>query len=384
MTDKNVEIDDERYASLRTIAWWDQARLKNARILVVGAGALGNEVLKNLALLGIGRVMVVDFDRVERSNLARSILFRPCDEGQAKSLVAARRMADINSDVTVRPLVGNVITDVGLGRFRQANVVIGCLDNREARLWVNRCCWRVGTPWIEGAIQELDGIVRVFTPPKGACYECGLTEADYRHLQRRYSCPFLLSEEELRAGKVPTTPTIASVVAAWQVQEAVKWLHGLAVPASRAMVFNGLSSQAYTIELPCRSDCLAHETYAPIEELPLTHRARLTDVFDEISARLSTGHLTLQLDRPLVTFRSCDACQLRQRLFVVRATVTDRQGLCPRCGALARLSTVFQIRAQSRLARYTLAELGIPDFDILRIADAHQEHYFQLAPEESW
>ena len=69
--------DDDRYGRLRLIPWWRQERLAAARVLVVGAGALGNEVLKNLALLGVGTVYVIDLDAVEPSNLSRSVLFRP-------------------------------------------------------------------------------------------------------------------------------------------------------------------------------------------------------------------------------------------------------------------------------------------------------------------
>src|SRR5437660_1674843 len=129
--------DSDRYSRLRLIGWWDQEKLRAAKVLVVGAGAIGNEVLKNLALLGIGHVWAIDCDEIEDSNLSRSILFRQADCGRSKAIVAAEAMRNINPDISVVPIHGNVITDVGLGLFREANVVIGCLDNREARLWVN-------------------------------------------------------------------------------------------------------------------------------------------------------------------------------------------------------------------------------------------------------
>ena len=115
-------------------------------MLVVGAGALGNEVLKNLALLGVGTVYLIDLDAVEPSNLSRSVLFRAEDGGQGKAEVAARRAREINPDVAIVAMRGDVITDLGLGLFADVDVVIGCLDNREARLWVNRQCWKVGHP----------------------------------------------------------------------------------------------------------------------------------------------------------------------------------------------------------------------------------------------
>ena len=80
---------------------------------------------------------------------------------------------------------------------RDVDVVIGCLDNREARLWVNRCCWKVGTPWVDGGIQEISGVAKVFVPPDSACYECAMTENDYRLISLRYSCPLLKREDLL-------------------------------------------------------------------------------------------------------------------------------------------------------------------------------------------
>ena len=142
---ESLVIDDhDRYSRLRLISWWRQEKLQAAKVLVVGAGALGNEVLKNLALLGLGTTYLIDLDDVELSNLSRSVLFREQDGGQPKAVVAARRALELNPEITVIPMHGDVITDVGLGLFARVDLVIGCLDNREARLWVNRQCWKTG------------------------------------------------------------------------------------------------------------------------------------------------------------------------------------------------------------------------------------------------
>ena len=160
-------------------------------------------MLKNLALLGVGTIYVIDLDEVEPSNLSRSVLFRAEDGGQPKAEVAARRARrDQPRGHDHRRIHGDVITDLGLGLFADVDVVIGCLDNREARLWVNRQCWKVGTPWVDAGIQEIQGVVKVFVPPDSACYECAMTERDYQLLNLRYSCP-LLRREDILAGKVP-------------------------------------------------------------------------------------------------------------------------------------------------------------------------------------
>src|SRR4029077_5170156 len=124
-TDGSLVIDDhDRYSSLRLISWWRQDRLRSARILVVGAGALGNEVMKNLALLGLGTTYLIDFDVVEPSNLSRSVLFREEDGGRSKAEVAARRARELNPEINVIPIHGDVINDIGLGLFAEVDLVI--------------------------------------------------------------------------------------------------------------------------------------------------------------------------------------------------------------------------------------------------------------------
>src|SRR5215471_862056 len=180
-----------RYDRLRRIAWWDQARLGRARILVVGVGALGNEILKNLALLGVGEIIAVDFDRIEASNLSRSILFRPSDVGRVKAEVAAERLRDLNPDVRTVPNDADVTSGIGIGVVRRVDVVLAGLDSVGARIAVNRLCRLAGRPWIDGGLHELSGLVRGFAPDRGACYECGLTTQDYANERRRHACQYL-------------------------------------------------------------------------------------------------------------------------------------------------------------------------------------------------
>jgi len=164
-----------RFHRQELISWWDQKRLLEAKVLVIGAGALGNEILKNLALVGVGRVVVADMDRIELSNLARSVLFREDDIGLYKAEVAARRAMEICPQMHVQPFVGNIVYELGMGVFRWADITLCGLDNREARVAVNRACLKVGRPWIDGAIERLDGVVRTFLPHAGACYECTMS-----------------------------------------------------------------------------------------------------------------------------------------------------------------------------------------------------------------
>src|ERR687893_391679 len=103
-------------------------------------------------------------DRIENSNLSRSVLYRASDNGKLKADVAAGAARDLYPGMNVHAFNGNVVYDLGMGVFHWADVVIGGLDNREARLAINRACFRVNRPWIDGAIEQIQGTARVFAP----------------------------------------------------------------------------------------------------------------------------------------------------------------------------------------------------------------------------
>ncbi len=278
-------------------------------------------------------------------------------------------------------MLANVITEVGLGMFRDVDVVIGCLDNREARLWVNRCCWRVGTPWIDGGIQEINGVVKVFAPPDGSCYECAMTENDYRLINLRYSCP-LLRQEDLQAGKVPTAPTISSMIGGLQTQEALKLIHGLPVESGAALVYNGVANKFYTTKFQHREDCMSHETFPDPIELPL--RAEHVSADDLLQATchklgIPSTASRIELDRDLVVSIDCTACGTSRPVMHPLQEVGHRDAICDDCGQVARPCIEHVVEAGSELAKAKLVELGIPPYDMVRVVSGPDEHIVLLA-----
>lgn len=358
-----------------------------AKILVVGAGALGNEVLKNLALLGLGQIYVIDFDEIQDSNLTRSVLFRARHNGQPKANVAAEMARELNSDCKIKTFVGNVLTDIGLGLVRDVDLVICCVDNREARLWINRMCWKTGTPWIDGGIQEINGVAKVFMPPDGSCYECAMTENDYRLISLRYSCP-LLKLEDIQQGKVPTAPTIASIIGGLQVQEALKLIHGLPAAEGTALVFNGAANRFYQTKYMRREDCLSHETYEDILRLPLG--ANTSTVKDAVNALAKTlpddevdrSSLRLILDRDFLIQLVCRSCDSQVQVNLPLCQVGSRDGICEQCSEPLQPETTCEIPIDSELAERKLGELGIPEYDIIKLTDG-VETYFVLLNDDS-
>ena len=277
-----MEIKDDRYSRLDIITWWDRNVLSSAHVMVVGCGALGNEIIKNLTMLGIGNIYLVDMDAVEKSNLTRSVLFRKEDEGKSKAETAAIRAKEINDEVNIHYFDGSIY-ELGLGIFKKMDIVICGLDNREARLFVNQSCWKVSTPWIDGAIEVLNGIARMFIPPDGVDYESTMTETDYKLLNYRKSC-LLLGIEDIEQGKIPTTPTIASIIGGIEVQEAVKYLHGendLLILDGKGFVYNGNTNESYIVEYQIKEDCNSRYTFNKINMSGINYsKATLSDVKD--------------------------------------------------------------------------------------------------------
>jgi len=204
--------------------------------MVVGAGALGNEVLKNLALFGIGNIVVVDFDRIEYSNLCRSVLFRAEDaeHKEYKAEIAAKRVKEINPGINILPISGDIGSDVGLGVIKKMDVVIGCLDNRFARALINRHCFRANKSWIDGGIENLEGNVRIFKPGVN-CYECSLSDYELQSLNPRTGC-FDIASFNFVQGRVATTPVSSSIIGGIQTQEALKIIHGYSEDSEKKQV----------------------------------------------------------------------------------------------------------------------------------------------------
>ncbi len=377
----SVDLHEDRYSRLATIPWWDQALLARSTVMVVGAGALGNEIVKNLALLGIGNVLIVDFDRVEESNLSRSVLYRTTDEGKPKAQLAARAAREINPDCRVFALNADVTRDVGLGVFRWADVVIAGLDNGDARLAVNKACWKVNRPWVDGATESFQGVARVFRPPDGVCFECTLGEQDQKLMSVRNSCGFL-AREALKRGTAPTTPTTSAVVAAIQVQEAVKLLHaaaGLPNLVGKGYFFDGNSYDCFVIEYARRNDCLSHETYESVVETDLTSkRAGLADVMRLASKELG-AETVVDLPGEMITELYCSTCDRREEFFRLLDAADMEEAKCPNCGKVRVPDTVTECAAGCEFAAVPLAELGFPVMDVVTARSGEREAHIEIS-----
>lgn len=282
------------------LPWFDADVVRKARVIVAGAGALGNEVLKNLALFGIGHIFIVDPDIVEKGNLSRSILFRQSDaeKGVPKVEAAAKMIREINPDVDVEYVRGRLASDVGLSVYRNSDVAVGCLDNRLARLQLNRICMRAGIPWVDGGIEDMTGSVKVFKPGLN-CYECQLSDADRNLITARLSCSDI-AKRNIASGHVPTTPVIASVIGAVQAQEALKIIHknkNFDDLCGKIFYYDGLSVETGVFEMQSFSDeCPSHEKWNDIIIIKeLKTNATVKHTLEILKNKLQTSSVEINL-----------------------------------------------------------------------------------------
>lgn len=366
------DVREDRFSRLRLISWWDQERIAGCKLLVIGAGALGNEILKNAALLGFAKVIVVDLDRIEESNLSRAVLYRSDDVGKFKADAAASGYCSLAPDARVHPIVANVLHGCGLGLFEWSDVIVAGLDNREARLWINRSAWKVNRPWIDGAIEGINGVVRVFLPGVAPCYECTLGEVDWALLQKRMSCN-LLTVEPMVEGKVATTPTISSIIAGVQVQEAVKLIHGLPTLASKGYVFEGMNHTSYVVEYTQNADCMSHYTLPQIVHLEESSE-ELTLVALRERARQEVGtDVVIEFSRDVVQKFVCPACGEEEEMYQPVGSIPFERARCKNDGHLRTVISLHAYSGEPELGGRLLSSLGLPLFDVFVARSREQE-----------
>ena len=237
----------ERYARhiiMREIGGPGQKKLKQARVLVVGAGGLGAPALQYLAAAGVGTIGVIDDDVVDNSNLQRQVIHRDSDIGMPKVFSAERAMTAQNPAVTVRPYNRRLAEDIAAGLFAEYDLILDGTDNFATRFLTNRIAVAAGKPLISGALSQWEGQISIFDPARGTpCYECIFPEAPAPGLAP--SCA--------EAGVLGPLP---GVIGAMMAVEAVKEIIGAGdTLKNRMLIYDALYADTRIMKLSRRKDC---------------------------------------------------------------------------------------------------------------------------------
>jgi len=227
----------QRHLSLPGFGKAAQERLKAGTVMVVGAGGLGCPALLYLAAAGVGRIVIVDPDTVDTSNLQRQVLYTEGDVGQPKAEVAARRLRDLNGFVDVAAVTERLRRENALALMGACDVVIDGSDNFATRYLVNDACVMADRPFVYGAIQGFEGQLSVFNWRGGPTYRCLFPEPP----------PPGFAPNCAEAGVLGVLP---GIVGTWQAGEAIKVLTGVGEPLSgKLLLWNALTMNVQTIGL---------------------------------------------------------------------------------------------------------------------------------------
>lgn len=381
------------------LSWFKKERVKNARVLVAGCGALGNEVVKNLALFGVGHIYVVDFDKIELSNLTRSVLFREEDaySHAYKAEIVAKRVREINPQIEVVPIVGNLFSEVGFGLYRSVDVVIGCLDSRIARYQLNRLCMRAGKSWIDGSIENLTGAVRVYVPGVN-CYECSLSRDEFNHIMLRTGCADVV-RSQTDHGRVATTPISASIIGALQVQEAMKIIHkenqeenkNEVVPfktlEGKMLRYEGMTNSINIYKISSwKNTCSAHDVWNDVISADeLSASQTVEDVLAKLKKILKVKKVEINMCNN--KFIDVIATDYPQKEFEVMIPESKLDNYIKKDKELRQLSyrTLIHkhffenIDSKFPYQHLTLQQIGIPAFDVVQVSTEKGVFFVELS-----
>lgn len=240
----------DRYQRHSLIDWFSQNDVKASSFAVIGCGAVGNEVAKNLALLGVGRIDLFDFDNIEIHNLTRSVLFREGDIGSGKAEVAGKRIKELDPSIDVEVFTGDFWNLLSFEQAMSYDCILCCVDNFEARIKLNQLCLLTRTNLINTGIDSKFSQIEIF-PFKSArhapCYECNLPESAYERMQNRYSCGWLKKVSFVEK-KIPTTIITSSLTGSLAVANALNMIRENTEHDAKRILVNTFTGQS-TISL---------------------------------------------------------------------------------------------------------------------------------------
>jgi sulfur-carrier protein adenylyltransferase/sulfurtransferase len=244
-----------RHLIIPEVGMTGQKRLKNARVLCVGAGGLGSPALLYLAAAGVGTLGIADFDVVDESNLQRQVIHGQSDVGRPKAESARDSIQEINPYVNVVLHEERLDSDNAMEIFAQYDLIVDGTDNFATRYLVNDACVLLGKPYVWGSIYRFDGQASVFWAEYGPCYRC-------------------LYPEPPPPGMVPSCAeggvlgVLCASIGSIQVNEAIKLITGIGEPlAGRLMIYDALEMSYRTVRVRKDPECAVCGKNPTITEL---------------------------------------------------------------------------------------------------------------------
>lgn len=354
---------DDRFARQRLIPGWDQGRLARSTVVVIGVGALGNEVAKNLALAGTGRLVLCDPDVVSVSNLSRTVLFSGDDTGRPKAIAAAEALRRLAPATAVEPRVGDLVSGVGLGELADADLVVGCVDTLRARVQLLGRCALVDAVLLDGGTDPSGAEIRLRAKPEEPCFGCTLSVHQRSVSDLPWSCAEPLGDELPDASSITTT----AVGAGWLCSAALGLIFGV-VPAWRILSIEVSAGRAETVVVTRDRECPLHR---PLAGPVIASAASRESTVGEFLAGLGDDD-DPQVWNSFALPLTCRRCGLEPVPGPVGEELAPWDVRpCPRCGAMVRQSRSTRLRDAD--PALTLADVGVPPEEIIPVLSAGNE-----------
>ena len=359
-------------------------KIKDTKILAVGAGAGGNEVLKNLALMGFGNFTIVDFDPIEDSNLSRTTLFSKSDIGKSKAEVAAKSLQQISLHES--PEIKGInakIQDVGKQVFLDNDIVICCVDTMDARAYINDWCVRLKKPFFEMGFEKFTVQISFFPneKPTDACLREVIGFGDFTGT--RQSCS-KLKMADTKLAHIPTIQVAAALAGVFVATEIILFLKGVNRLNNKVLQYAADYHRVLEIDYPKSEKCHLHEEvmYQSYNTSLNSKINTFKDLLIELKG-IRNADFYINWDEEFIYSMECESCGKEMLVKKFKSEVYDKERWCPDCqhnyneseGVKAKWLINKELLLTNPNHKFFLeipmSDFGIKDNDIIIVNNLH-------------
>jgi len=345
------------------------SRIRQTRVLVVGAGAGGNEVLKNLVLMGFGHFTIVDFDPIESSNLARTTLFSKEHIGQSKSAVAAEVLSKLALHEAPQITSHNLrIQDLGKQVFLDHDIVICCVDTNDARAYLNDWCVRLRKPFLEMGFEKF--VVQVCFFPNAATGDACLREViGFGEFSgQRQSCSKLkMTDTQLQ--HIPTIQVSSALAGAFAATEVILHLQGRSRLGNKILQYSAENHRCSVFDVPQSEKCLIHqEGEIALVDAGLDSTATVRVLLERMKEMVGEECM-LRLPDEFIFSMECEGCGEKISIGRFEADVYDKERWCAACLEAGKYEVVAVSSNWNMIREMHLLNQKHVEFLGLRLAD---------------
>jgi molybdopterin/thiamine biosynthesis adenylyltransferase len=299
----------DRYQRHSLIDWFSQDYIKSLHLAIIGVGAVGNEVIKNMALLGVGKLDIFDFDIIEIHNLTRSVLFSEADLGKTKVETAASKVKELDPNVKVNFFYGDFWESLSINNLENYDAVIACVDNFEARLKINFICKLLKKDLINTGIDSRYATVEYFPFSRLdnlSCFECNLPLTAYNRISERYSCGWLKRIAYIER-KIPTTIITSSIAASYATSLALRLGNHQSINFSYRIFCDTISGNTSKYNLLRNTECPVCSDISKPVVIVKSKNIIEEKIFNTIN--FNDENISIKTSEQIIAYTKCLKCQ---------------------------------------------------------------------------